>query len=34
MQIKIIGIEDPIEQTLFEVYASLELGTNNEWGTH
>ena len=34
MQIRVIGIEDPIEQTLFEVYVSLELGTNNEWGTH
>lgn len=34
MQIRVIGIEDPIEQTLFEVYAHLELGTDNEWGTH
>jgi len=34
MQIRVIGIEDPVEQTLFEVYAHLELGTDNEWGTH
>lgn len=34
MKIKVIGMDDPIEQTLFEVYASLELGTDNEWGTH
>ena len=35
MQIKFIEIEDPVVQTLFEVYASLELETPyNEWGTH
>ena len=34
MQIRVIEIEDPVEQTLFEVYASLELETKNEWGTH
>jgi hypothetical protein len=34
MQIKAIEIDDPVEQTLFEVYAALELGTNNEWRTH
>lgn len=36
MPIKAIGIEDPITQTLFEVYASLELRTTeqNEWRTH
>lgn len=27
MQIRIIEIEDPVEQTRFEVYASLELDT-------
>jgi hypothetical protein len=35
MQIKVIEIDDPIEQTLFEVYAALELNTPyNEWDTH
>lgn len=35
MQIKFIQIEDPIAQTLFEVYAALELGTPyNNWETH
>ncbi len=35
MKIKVIEIEDPIIQTLFEVYASLELETPyNEWRTH
>lgn len=35
MKIKVIEINDPITQTLFEVYAALELETlYNEWGTH
>lgn len=35
MQIRVVSIEDPIEQTFFEVYAALELKTPyNEWGTH
>ena len=35
MKIKVIEISDPIEQTLFEVYAALELKTPyNEWETH
>jgi hypothetical protein len=35
MKLKVIEIDDPIEQTLFEVYAALELNTPyNEWGTH
>jgi hypothetical protein len=35
MQLKIIEINDPIEQTLFEVYAALELNTPyNKWETH
>ena len=35
MKIKLIEIDKPIAQTLFEVYAALELETlYNEWGTH
>jgi len=35
MKIKTIQITDPVEQTLFEVYAALELKTSyNEWETH
>ncbi|MGV8130327.1 MAG: GIY-YIG nuclease family protein [Methanolinea sp.] len=35
MKVQIFQIEDPIEQTLFEVYASLELKTEyNTWETH
>jgi len=35
MAIKFIDVTDPIAQTLFEVYAALELNTPyNEWGTH
>lgn len=35
MKIKVIDIENPIEQTLFEVYAALELKTPyNDWETH
>jgi len=35
MKIKLIEIDNPIAQTLFEVYAALELETPyNEWGTH
>jgi len=35
MQIKVIEIDDPITQTLFEVYSALELKTEyNDWRTH
>jgi predicted GIY-YIG superfamily endonuclease len=35
MQVQVISIDDPIEQTLFEVYAALELNTEyNHWDTH
>ena len=34
MKIKVIEIEDPIVQTLFEVYAHLELNTQNEFENH
>lgn len=36
MSIKVIKIEDPIVQTIFEVYASLELGTSefNSFNNH
>ena len=35
MQARVIEIPDSITQTLFEVYAALELKTPyNEWGTH
>ena len=35
MRIKVVDVWLPIEQTFFEVYASLELKTPyNEWGTH
>ena len=34
MQVKLIEVENPVKQTLFEVYAALELGTDNEWDTH
>lgn len=35
MQVKFIELIDPVTQTLFEVYAALELETPyNEWGTH
>lgn len=35
MKIQVIDIENPIEQTLFEVYAALELKTQyNDWRTH
>jgi hypothetical protein len=34
MKIKVIEIEDPIVQTLFEVYAHLELKTKNDFKTH
>jgi len=34
-KIRFIEVEDPIEQTLFEVYAYLELNTKyNDFGTH
>jgi predicted GIY-YIG superfamily endonuclease len=35
MQIQVLPMDDPIEQTLFEVYAALELNTEyNNWETH
>jgi hypothetical protein len=34
MKIKVIEIEDPVIQTLFEVYAHLELQTQNEFENH
>lgn len=35
MQVQVIPMEDAIEQTLFEVYAALELNTEyNKWDTH
>ncbi len=35
MQIKVVEVLDPVEQTFFEVYAALELKTPyNDWGTH
>jgi predicted GIY-YIG superfamily endonuclease len=35
MSIRVVGIEDQILQTLFEVYAAVELKTKyNEFGTH
>ena len=35
MKIQVIDIDDPVEQTLFEVYAALELKTlYNNWKTH
>jgi hypothetical protein len=34
MKIKVIRIDNPIKQTLFEVYASMELKTQQDWGTH
>jgi hypothetical protein len=35
MKVQVIEIDDPVEQTLFEVYAALELKTKyNTWDTH
>jgi len=35
MKVQVIGIDDPVEQTLFEVYAALKLKTKyNTWDTH
>ncbi|MEN6444017.1 MAG: hypothetical protein ABFC71_09740 [Methanoregula sp.] len=35
MQVRVIGITDPVEQALFEIYASLELETPyNVWDNH
>lgn len=35
MQIRVVEVEDPIDQTIFEVYAALELDTpHNEWKNH
>lgn len=32
MQFRVVEISDPIEQTLFEVYAAVQLGTTREQG--
>ncbi len=35
MKIRVVEVADPIEQTVFEVYAALALGTPyNDFGTH
>ena len=35
MRVRAVGIQDPIEQTLFEVYAHLQLGTpHNSFENH
>ena len=35
MSIRAIEIDDPIIQTIFEVYVHMELNTKyNEWDTH
>ena len=37
MSVRFVKVEDPIEQTIFEVYAHMELGTSprfNNFGTH
>lgn len=34
MSIKVIGIDDPIIQTIFEVYVSVKLNTLNDFDTH
>ena len=35
MQVQVLQMDDPIEQTLFEVYADLDLKTGyNTWDTH
>lgn len=35
MQVQVLSMDNPIEQTLFEVYAALELKTEyNHWDTH
>jgi hypothetical protein len=34
MAVRTIEINDPIIQTLFEVYVALELKTENEWENH
>ena len=34
MKIKVIRINRQIKQTIFEVYASIELQTKQDWGTH
>ena len=34
MSIKVIKIDDPILQTIFEVYASVKLNTLNDFDTH
>jgi hypothetical protein len=35
MQVRVVEIEDQVDQTLFEVYAALELATeHNDWRTH
>ena len=32
MGIRVVEVNDPIEQVVFEVYAALELGTTREQG--
>jgi hypothetical protein len=34
MEVRTIEIQDPVVQTLFEVYAALELKTENLWENH
>jgi len=35
MKVRVVGVTDPIEQTVFEVYAALALGTSyNDFKTH
>lgn len=35
MHVQVLSMPDPVEQTLFEVYAALELNTEyNKWETH
>jgi len=34
MKIRVIEITDPIEQTIFEVYAAMSLNTDNDFDTH
>jgi len=35
MQVQVLPMDDPIAQTLFEVYAALEFNTEyNNWETH
>ena len=35
MKVRVVEIEDPIDQTIFEVYAHMELGTKfNSFENH